>query len=444
MKELFFSGENKYLEYKKEYTKTLLKTVSAFANYHDGHIVIGIDDSGSIVGVENIDSVRLSIENAINDSIVPKPFYEISYEKVYSKNLVILKVYKGDNTPYTIDNKAYKRMDTSTVQVDKIGYGDLVLKGRNLSYDSLPYESRELSFAFLGSRLKQALNIGAVTDDILKSLQLIHGNGYTNAAALLSDYNPVSNASIALIRFDGNNVLNIRDRVILSNTSVILQFDKCMDFYSKHINTREIIEGAYRRSVEEVPKIAYREAIANAIVHRDYARTGDIKVEIFDNRIEIVSPGGLPIGISEEEYLEGRISIPRNRIIADIFLRINIIEKLATGIRRIKEYYKDTGLSPIFEIGENSIKVVLPKAGSSFKNRSNYNADIIDSLSIQERAVYEYIAKNGSIDRSTAEHILKLRKTQSVEVINSLQRKGIIVRIGRGKGTTYVIKDWHA
>lgn len=443
MKELFISGESKYLEYKKQYTKTLLKTVGAFANYHDGYIIIGIDDSKNILGVENTDSVRLSIENAINDSITPKPYFEIYCEEVEHKNLVVLKVYKGDNTPYTIDNKAYKRMDTSTVQVDKFGYGDLILRGRNLSYEALIYEGKELTFTVLGSKLKERLNVGVITDDILKSLELIAGNGYTNAAALLSDYNPLPNADIALIRFDENSVLNIKDRIILSDISIVSQFDRCMDFYSKHINTKEIIDGAYRRTIEEIPKIAYREAIANAIVHRDYSRNGDIKVEIYDNRVEIVSPGGLPIGISEEEYLDGKISIPRNRIVADIFLRLNVIEKLATGIRRIKEYYKDSGVSPTFNIGENSIKVILPKVDSTFNNqwKRNNNIDMINNLSAQEKIIYDYIINKGNINRSTAEEVLQLKKTQSIEVINALQKKGLIVKLGIGKGTMYVISN---
>ncbi|MCT4617861.1 MAG: ATP-binding protein [Marinisporobacter sp.] len=99
MLELFIQGETKYIEYKKEYTKTLLKTISAFANYHDGYIIIGIDDFGNIIGVDNSDSVRLSIENAVNDNIIPKPYYEIECRKRNGKYVVIVKVFKGDNTP---------------------------------------------------------------------------------------------------------------------------------------------------------------------------------------------------------------------------------------------------------------------------------------------------------------------------------------------------------
>ncbi|MGB4440043.1 MAG: ATP-binding protein [Sedimentibacter sp.] len=110
----------------------------------------------------------------------------------------------------------------------------------------------------------------------------------------------------------------------------------------------EVIKGAYRETIEEIPLVAFREAIANAIVHREYMLEADVRVEIFDDRVEILSPGGLPIGITEEEYIDGRVSIPRNRIISDVFLRLGIIERLATGIRRIREYYKNSGANPEF------------------------------------------------------------------------------------------------
>ena len=103
------SGESKVIEYKRNFTKSLLKTVSAFANYHDGVIIIGIQDDKKVVGVENPKELRLNIENSINDNIKPSPYYEIKTDKLERKDIIIINVYKGENTPYTIGNKAYKR-----------------------------------------------------------------------------------------------------------------------------------------------------------------------------------------------------------------------------------------------------------------------------------------------------------------------------------------------
>lgn len=110
-----------------------------------------------------------------------------------------------------------------------------------------------------------------------------------------------------------HSVRNIKDRDTVQLISILKQYEKCIEFYRKHINVNEIIKGPYREIIEEVPFIAYREAVANLIIHRDYSKNVDSRIEFFSDRIEIISPGSLPSGISEEEFLEGRISNPRNK-----------------------------------------------------------------------------------------------------------------------------------
>jgi len=433
-------GESKYIEYKRDYSKTLLKTVSAYANYHDGHIIIGIDDYGKVIGVKNSDEVRLSIENSINDSLKPRPYYEIEEEIYENKKIVILKVYKGDLTPYTVDKKAYKRMDTSSVQVDRPAYEELILLGRNLSFEILPSDSQNLIFKDFERKMEQALGIRSFTNDLLITLGLKSNRQFNNAAALLSDMNPLKSSVVHLIAYEDENVLSIRDRQTIEKVSVIKQFEECMDFYKKHINVSEVIAGPYRKTIEEIPLVAYREAVANAIVHRDYSRNVDIRIEVFANRIEVVSPGGLPVGISENEYLEGRVSVPRNRILADVFLRLKIIEKLATGIRRIKEYYRDYDVSPEFEINDNSIVVILPNVKQSEKKGTNTGLDEIHQLNEHEKRIYKLIQEKGSLRRSEIEVELALKKSQTIELINHLRSLNILSQIGRGRSTKYILK----
>ena len=122
--------ESRAIEYKRQYSKNILKTVSSFANYHDGEVLIGIDDDLNIVGVEDVTYLKLKLENAINDNISPKPYYEITEKKLDGKCIVILKVHRGENTPYLYNNKAYKRMDTSTIAVDIYDFENLILNGK--------------------------------------------------------------------------------------------------------------------------------------------------------------------------------------------------------------------------------------------------------------------------------------------------------------------------
>lgn len=430
-------GESKVLEYKSTFTKNILKTVSAFANFHDGMIVIGITDDKTLVGVDNPEELRLNIENSINDNLQPCPYYEISTQIIESKTILVISVYKGDNTPYTVNNKAYKRSDTATVQVDKFLYQNLILAGRNKGFDGLISSVQELYFNYLESKMRKILGINSLSEDLLISLSLMENRKYNNAAALFSDDNPVDSSIIQMIAYNDTTVLGIKDKVESKNTSILKQFDECLDFYRKHINISEIIDGPYRTTIEEVPLVAYRESIANLIVHRDYMKNVDSRIEIFSDRIEIVSPGGLPIGILEDEYLEGRISIPRNRIIADIFLRLKIIEKLGTGIRRIKEYYREYDAKPDFIITENSITVILPRINKVIKNVNEIN---LDRLNSNELLLYYIIKDNGNIKRSDIEKKIDLKKSQILQIINKLREYNLVLKTGQGVNTKYMIK----
>ena len=430
------SGESKVIEYKRNFTKSLLKTVSAFANYHDGVIIIGIQDDKKVVGVENPKELRLNIENSINDNIKPSPYYEIKTDKLERKDIIIINVYKGENTPYIIRNKAYKRSDTFTVRTDSISYQNLILAGRNKGYDSLLSTDQNLTFNYFESKMKTILGIGSLSDDLLISLSLLENKKFNNAAALLSDYNPVNSSVIQMITYEDDTVLNIKDKIESKNVSILKQFDDCMDFYRKHINVSEVIEGDYRKTIEEIPLVAYRESVANLIVHRDYLKNVDARIEIFNDRIEVISPGGLPIGIIENEYLDGRISNPRNKIISDIFLRLRVIEKLGTGIRRIKEYYRDYEAKPEFKITENSVTVILPKINRVLNRKIDLYSD---RLSKNESLIYDLLKNNGKMKRSEIEIKLGLKKSQTLELIKNLREYQLIIQVGRGIKTEYMI-----
>ncbi len=445
----WLSGENRYLEYKAQLSRTLLKSVSAFANYHDGRIVIGIRDDCSVAGMPDVASARLALEHMIHDSLVPQPFYEIETFVYEGEDLIFLTVYQGENTPYTVSNKAYKRSDTSTVPVDRFEYHELVLRGRNLSYEELPFEQADLTFHRLEALLRERLRLGTVNQDVLRSLELMNREQYNLAAALLSDQNPVRHAGISLVRFEGIHVSQIKDVQRLEHVSLLTQYDSCMDFYRKHLSQGERITGPYHEKTEEVPFVAYREAVANALLHRDYSRPVENRVEIYDDRVEVVSPGGLPPGVATEEYLAGKVSIPRNRILADIFLRLGIIERLATGVRRIRQYYAGQSEQPTFEVGENSILVILPRLAqkeAGFPNEKNRSVRSVtidqpgNALTGQEMQVLHLFEQKQEIKRRDVEAALKLGKTQAYGVLDQLVKVGLLVRKGSARSTTYQIR----
>lgn len=437
------TGEAKNIEYKQEYSKTILKTVCAYANFHDGYIVLGVKDDCSVVGVDKIDELKLSIENAINDSIIPSPYYEFEVKQMDKNQILLIKVYKGNHTPYTYQGKSYMRRDTSTIQTDMIINQNLILSGRNLGYEDLTSPVQDLTFDYFETLMKKHFQITTLSDDLMRTLELINDNQYNIAAALLSDENPLKSSVVQLIAFSNTGVGRIKDRLTLNSGSVLKQFDQCMSFYRKHINVGEIIESAYRKTVEDVPYIAYREAVANMLVHRDYSVEVDARIEFFSNRIEIVSPGGLPYGMLKEEYIDGKLSKPRNRKIADIFLRLKIVEKLATGIRRIKEQYFYQESKPSFLVSENAVVVVLPYVkeslsqldGASRESRENY------VLTDKEEIVYKLIRQQPMIKRAEIQKHIDLEKSQTIGLLNRLRDSGRIIKVGNGPATGYKVLE---
>lgn len=416
----------------------MLKTISAFANYHDGFVIIGVSDQGQILGLDHPNEVRLNIENAINDTVKPRPYYEVESKVVNNLTLLLFTIYKGQHTPYTVDRKAYRRADTSSVEVEKHEYDELVLLGRNQSYEELPYVGETLEFNLLATWFAKQLNISAINEDILKSIELIKNGTFNNAAALMADNNRFNEVGIDLIRYADDSLTIIKDRVSLFGVSLLEYFEKSMLFYEKHINHGEIIEKANRVSFEEVPYVAYREAVANALVHRDYSRRGHNRIEFFEDRIEIMSIGGLPIGISQEEFLRGSFSNARNRILADIFYRCGYIEKMGTGIRRIKEAYALESVKPGFELMQNSILIVLPKIKglSTVSERNPINA----FLSPEEEKSYNFIKSTQGVNRQALEEYMGIKRTKAGQILKRLVDQNFIVARGSGRSVTYKVK----
>ena len=413
--------ETKNLEFKKEITNTFLKTVSAYANYGDGDIKFGVNDNGEECGIENPQKACLNIENKINDSIDPIPSYTL---EINEKNSVItLHVEEGIHKPYFYKSKAYVRNDSSTIEVDRVELKRLILEGENTTFEELKSEEQNLTFSILSEMMKDKMGIESVTKDTLKTLELYNDkHGYNIAAFLLSDNNNCPGIDIA--RF-GDNINIILDRETFSNKSILLQYEDSIEMFNKYYVYEEI-KGSYRKKVEVIPEAAFREVIANALVHRTWDVNAHINVSMYSERIEISSPGGLPKGISEKEYLAGGISIPRNRIIGNVFFRLNMIERFGTGIKRIKDLYSKSSIKPQFRVTENLISVILPIITQKLNMNPDYNK------------VYSLL-KNQKLSSSAIVKATGFGKNKVVDILNELIEKGYIKKEGKGRATKYRI-----
>ena len=411
--------ESRTLEYKESVTNTFLKTVSAYANYGSGEIMFGIADDGTAVGIADAKSACLDIENRINDSIDPVPEYTLSVNEKTS--VIVLKVEEGLHKPYLYKAKAYRRNDSATIPVDRLELARLILEGQNSSFEELPASGQALTFEVLEEKLRAVLQIESFSLDTLKTLELYkEGTGYNKAGELLADRNTFP--GMDLVRF-GENINILLDRETFEHISVLKQFDQALSMFRKYYQYEQI-SGSSRNRVALIPEEAFREAAANALVHRTWDVNAHITVAMFRDKIEITSPGGLPKGVNEEEYLRGGISILRNPIIGNVFYRLHMIEKFGTGIRRINDAYQDSVVKPEFTVSENAIRIVLPvlqkKAG----------------LPPDEQKVY-LLLKNREMPSSAVMEAVGLSRSKTIAILNKLVKEGYITVSGTGRGTKY-------
>jgi len=415
--------ESRELELKSTITNTFLKTVSAFSNYNSGKIIFGVDDNGKIIGLENIEELCLDLENKINDNISPKP--DFRFIKDTKRNIITLIVEEGFNKPYLYKGKAYKRNDTSTVEVDRIEFNRLTLLGLNQYYEELKAKKQNLKFEVLTKELEEKLSLKNFSKDVLKTLNLYDDKiGYNNAAELFADSNTFSGIDIAKF---GKNIDEILDRNLFVNISIISQFQKTLEVFNRYYKYEQIL-GSERIEKELIPEKAFRETIANALIHRTWDVNSNIRISMYENKIEVSSPGGLPSGISEKEYLNGQISQLRNPILANIFFRLKYIEMFGTGIRRINESYKDYAIKPAFEIFENSIKITLPIITTKL------------FLTTDEKIVMDILEKGAILSSGEILQMTEFKKDKLNRLLKKLIQKNYIDVIGNGRGTKYLKK----
>lgn len=412
--------ESKTVEFKAAVSGAFLKTVSAFANYEGGTIFFGVADDGAAVGLQDPVQACLDIENRINDSISPVPEFALTTHAATST--VELKVMPGVATPYLYRAKAYKRADSATVEVDRVELTRLTLAGNNLHFEQLPSENQDLTFTYLGAALQTELGLEEFNADTLKTMNLLSPkNGYNNAAAILADQNAFPGIDVA--RF-GESVSVILKRATYEGASALVEFDEAVRLF-KDAYCYELVKDVRRVAVEAIPVNAFREALANAVVHRTWDVAARVRVSLYPDRVEVSSPGGLPTGISEEEYLRGRVSVMRNPILANVFYRLGIIEAFGTGVIRIREAYEGSATKPEFVISDNSITVILPLAKED------------NGLSGDRRLVYDLLSPVRLMSAGELEQHVSFSRSKLTNILKQLISLGLAETSGEGRGLKY-------
>lgn len=466
--DLIKKGESRKVEFKEIFPESskIIKTVIAFSNGAGGKLIIGVKDrTGEIVGISDEDVIELPdrISNIIYDSCYPTIIPEIYVENIEDKNVLVIEVFTGNLKPYYIKKKGklkgtYIRVGATNKLVDEEMIMELERQKRNISFDEeilYDYDFKNIDLQKLKADFQRLIET-KITDKDLLNLKLIKEENEqihpTKALVLLADKNNYFEYSrIKCARFKGKDIGEFIDQKEF-NGPLYEQIEAAMKFAKNHISKRGKIEGLQRRDEYEVPIVAIREALINAVVHRDYNISGsDIKFAIFDDRIEITSPGFLPKTLDIEDIRAGRSEI-RNKILARFFKEIRFIEQWGTGIRRIIKSCYDAGLKePEFNETGMFFKVTIYKDSSvkvpdsSVKvpdgSRKTYHEE--NGLSDNERIVVNYIRENNKINTKTAAELIGISTRGTRKIFEKLKEKGIIEPVGKGRSRYYILKKWY-
>ena len=430
--------ENERCEFKREYTDSILKTVVAFANSEGGKILIGVDDGGKTIGLEDVDKCYAMVTNSIRDGISPDITMFIKYEANEDDKIIVVNVSEGTKKPYFLNSKGMRPEGVYTRQgaTSAPASVDTIRQMIKLSEKETFEDCRALNQHLHFTEATNEFGIKKVEFDEKKyiSLGMINSDDelYTNLAVLLSDE---CEHTIKVAVFDGNNKKTFKDRKEFSG-SLFKQLRTCYEYLELCNHTAATFKGLDRIDHEDYPALALREALLNAIVHRDYSFSGSIMINIFDNKIEFVSLGGLVGGLSKEDILRG-VSQTRNKNLANVFYRLNHIEAYGTGVQRIFDLYADDSVKPDIIITDNTFTMVLPNrnVGSGAKYTSTS-----DGLSHQEKLIVDYIKKKGSITDEEIQYMLGVKQTRVYVIVRTLKAKGIIVTNGRGINKKHYLK----
>ena len=429
--------ESIHLELKKEYVKDILKTVIAFANTSGGKIYIGIDDDGKVLGVQKLDTDILKLSNSIRDSIKPDItlFTSILVEKIDTNDVIVVDVQKWASSPYYLTDKGirpsgvYVRQGASSVPATDAAILKMIRDTDGDNFEELRSLNQNLDFDFLKKEFEDA-NI-KLEHSQMRTFNIIDEDGlYTNLGLLLSEQCP---HTIKAAVFEGSTKEIFKDRFEFSG-SLLKQMKDVYSFLNRYNRTNSEITGLKRTDTREYPEIAIREALLNSIVHKEYSYSSSTLISVFDDKIEIVTIGGLTKGLSEDDIMLG-VSILRNRNLANIFYRLKLIEAYGTGIPKIIESYNEYNVKPKIEISSNAFKITLP---NTLKEKSISKLE--KNLSDKEYLIVNMLKENEYIKRTDIEKNLSISSSMAIKLLRNMVDNLVIQKIGKGKNVIYRLK----
>jgi ATP-dependent DNA helicase RecG len=451
-------GEGQFIEFKESLDKSLAKEITAFSNAQGGRIFLGISDKGECKGIRITNEIKAQIHDIAHNCDPP---IKVSIETI--SNLLIISVPEGENKPYSCSHGFYLRNGASAPKMSRDEILDFAISEGRIRFDEQINENfkfeTDVDEKKLDEYLKEAkLTIELDTESTLINLGVAKRNKsvlkLNNAGILFFAKNPSRfflSSKVVCALFQGNERINILDRKIYDN-GILDNLKETITYVKKHIDTKFVIETLKRQEVEQFPEKAYRELIVNAIMHRDYAdNSSDILIEIHKNKLTVSNPGGLVKWLKPENF--GKESKTRNSVIASLLSRTIYVEKMGTGIKRIRDAVKIAKLpEPLFSFDEHFFSVELYDEHYSYVSKEKIREElkspenvpenvpekvtvkVPEKVTVNQHKIIEAVGINTSITVKEMSVIVGISERKIKENIAKLKEKGMLKRVGPDKG----------
>lgn len=436
--------ESEQIEFKSEAIPTICKSVIAFANTNGGKLYVGISDDGSIAQLSDIDDIYTRITNTIRDAIVPDITMFIKYT-LNDEGYIIIDITEGSSKPYYLKAKGLKpsgvfvRQGASSVPASQEQIRQLIKLSDGDNFEAMRSLNQELTFT-TAQKIFQSKDLPFdETKYIALGLRNLKDNLFTNLALLISEQ---CTHSIKIAVFEDNENTKFQAHREFTG-SLFQQLDNAFNFLMLCNQNPSNFSGLTRTDTWDYPEEAIREALLNAIIHRDYSYSGSIIINVNKQAIEFISLGGLLPGLSLEDIQLG-ISQPRNAKLAEIFHRLKFIESYGTGIRRIFALYKNCYVKPKITVTQHAFKITLPNLNYNNNHQSTKlvaekQAPYSYYPNAQQQKILSYVQEHRKISDKELQELLDVKRTRAYLIAKEMLDKKLLAVHGRGKKKYYYI-----
>ena len=466
--EEILAGESKNVEFKAnlpEKSIKYMKSVVAFANGTGGKIIFGIaDKTREVVGFDKEDVFKKmdAIANAVSDSCEPAIIPDITLQTVDGKTVIVVEVFEGRQRPYYIkalgrDGGVYVRVAGTTRLADEYMVKELLFEGSNRYYDQALCTGLNVTdedIDALCKAMKEQAVRNARTEEQKASIKDV-GRQQLCSWGILIERDGKDFPSNAFAILTGNGGLHVATQcgVFKGTTRAVFldrrnyegplweQVDEAVKFVLRNIRMGCRLEGVYRQDIYELPPDSIRELIVNAVMNCSYIQNSNIQVAIYDDRLEITSPGGLLPGVTIELMKEGFSKI-RNRSLANAFAYMNLVEAWGSGIPKLMQAMQEYGLrEPEFIDMEVAFRINLYRGQNEVIEVNKPNIDLNDLKVDLETRLSEMIRKNPELTHKALGEALSVSSTTIKRTLSKMQKEGKVVREGSNRKGKWILID---